>query len=174
MVCKNKFYYGLISVIMTLAISFNVMAKSSDKCIIRGDLSGLDGKGWVYLKDSWNDHRIVDSTRYENGKFELRIKNAVSIDYKSSDDAEYKDAGLEILGVSFDYKLKQWKEFCRSNEMVWPNICDPKSHMSEIFKLYGIQGIPDNILIDCRTGIIIRRDLRGENLMEELGKLLGK
>ena len=73
MVCKNKFYYGLISVIMALAISLNAMAKPSAKCIIRGDVSGLDGTGWVYLKDNWNDHRIVDSTQYENGKFELRI-----------------------------------------------------------------------------------------------------
>ena len=86
--------------------------------------------------------------------------------------SKYKDAGLEILGVSFDYKLKQWKEFCRSNEMVWPNVCDPKSHMSEIFKLYGIHGIPDNVLIDCKTGLIIGRDLRGDMLEAKLEELL--
>jgi len=37
--------------------------------------------------------------------------------------------------------------------------------------IYGINGIPDNFLID-QNGTIIERDLRGEKLNEKLKELL--
>ena len=37
--------------------------------------------------------------------------------------------------------------------------------------IYGINGIPDNFLID-RNGIIVGRNLRGEKLNEKLAELL--
>ena len=52
----------------------------------------------------------------------------------------------------------------------WINVCDDKEH--NISSLYGIWGIPDNVMIDCSTGIIVKRDLRGKHLNEELNSLL--
>lgn len=84
----------------------------------------------------------------------------------------FKDKGLEILGVSCDYDVNDCKDYVESKGLNWIHVCEGKGHTIEPWTLYGLIGIPDNVLIDCKTGIIIRRDLRGEYLIDELAKLL--
>ena len=79
--------------------------------------------------------------------------------------------GLEILGVSCDYDVNDCREYVDEHGLNWLNVCEGKGHTIEPWTLYGLVGIPDNVLIDCKTGIIIRRDLRGEILMNELSLL---
>ena len=52
------------------------------------------------------------------------------------------------------------------------HVCEGKGHNIEPWTLYGLIGIPDNILIDCKTGIIIRRNLRGQHMIDVLSELL--
>lgn len=84
----------------------------------------------------------------------------------------FKDKGLEIFGVSCDYDVNECKNFVEAEGLNWLNVCEGKGHMTEPWTLYGLVGIPDNVLIDCKTGIIIHRDLRGEYLLDELSELL--
>ena len=84
--------------------------------------------------------------------------------------SRFKDRGLEIVGLAVDDNAERCNRYISENDMRWINACDDKEH--GISSHYGIWGIPDNVLIDCKTGIIIRRDLRGEHLNEELTKLM--
>ena len=84
----------------------------------------------------------------------------------------FKDKGLEILGVSCDYDVNDCRRYVESKGLNWIHVCEGKGHIIEPWALYGLIGIPDNVLIDCKTGIIIRRNLRGEYLIDELAKFL--
>ena len=84
----------------------------------------------------------------------------------------FKDKGLEILGVSCDYDVNDCKSYVEAKGLNWIHVCEGKGHTIEPWTLYGLIGIPDNVLIDCKTGIIIRRNLRGEYLIDELSVLL--
>lgn len=42
-------------------------------CVIEGKLTGLEGDGWVYMTDMWNDGEIIDSTEYHNGVFRFEV-----------------------------------------------------------------------------------------------------
>ena len=84
----------------------------------------------------------------------------------------FKDKGLEILGVSCDYDVNDCKSYVEAKGLNWIHVCEGKGHTIEPWTQYGLIGIPDNVLIDCKTGIIIRRDLRGEYLIDELTSLL--
>ena len=84
--------------------------------------------------------------------------------------SQFKDKGLEIVGVAVSDLAEPCKRYISENGISWINVCDDKEH--NINSIYGIWGIPDNVLIDCETGIIVRRELRGNYLIEELNSLL--
>ena len=46
---------------------------SLKKCVIEGNISGLDGQGWIYMVDTWNDNEVMDSTQYNNGVFRFEV-----------------------------------------------------------------------------------------------------
>lgn len=84
----------------------------------------------------------------------------------------FKDKGLEIFGVSCDYDINECKNYVEAEGLNWMHVCEGKGHTIEPWSLYGLIGIPDNVLIDCKTGIIVRRDLRGEYMLDALSELL--
>ena len=68
-------------------------ACTNDRCTITGNVSGLDGEGWVLLKDIWNDFNVIDSVRYENGRLGFEIDNVdfetfVCLEYMPDDDPD--------------------------------------------------------------------------------------
>lgn len=79
--------------------------------------------------------------------------------------------GFEILGVSCDYDREEWRRYIEKNGIGWINVCEGQGADIKPWELYGLIGIPDNVLIDCSTGIIIGRDLRGDHLVRTLGTL---
>jgi thiol-disulfide isomerase/thioredoxin len=82
----------------------------------------------------------------------------------------YKDAGLEILGVSFDDKKEAWVKAIKEDGMPWVQISALKGFENEAAKIYKIQGIPSSLLINP-DGEIIAYDLRGENLEKKLADI---
>jgi hypothetical protein len=57
--------------------------------------------------------------------------------------------------------------------MPWAHLSDLKGWESLVTKVYKINSIPDNLLIDPQ-GKIVARGLRGEALHEKLKEVLGE
>ena len=82
----------------------------------------------------------------------------------------FHDKGLEIVGVSFDKDKKNWTSAVERFGMTWPQMSDLKYWESAAVSLYGIRGIPANVLLDP-DGKIIALDLQGDNLQKKLEEI---
>ena len=83
----------------------------------------------------------------------------------------YKSKNFTVLGVSLDKKKEAWINAIATDKLVWQHISDLKQWSSDAVSLYGIEGIPHNVLIDPQ-GKIIAEGLRGEELEVKLAALL--
>lgn len=84
---------------------------------------------------------------------------------------KYKDKNFTVLGVSLDNDKTAWLAAIAKDKLSWKQISDLKQWESEAVKLYGIDGIPYNVLLDPQ-GKIIATALRGEDLEATLDKVL--
>lgn len=84
----------------------------------------------------------------------------------------YKDKGFTILGVSLDAaKAKDaWLAAIKKDGLTWTQVSDLSGWSNTAAKLYGVQAIPQNFLIDP-NGMIIAKNLRGEDLNKKLASL---
>ncbi|MES1249097.1 MAG: TlpA disulfide reductase family protein, partial [Chitinophaga rupis] len=75
--------------------------------------------------------------------------------------AKYHDKGFNILSVSLDQpgKKDSWLKAIHDDKLTWNHVSDLKFWNSSVVKLYGVQGIPLNFLIDPQ-GKIVGRNLR--------------
>jgi peroxiredoxin len=83
----------------------------------------------------------------------------------------YKDKNFTVLGVSLDQDKSNWLQAIKVDKLDWTHVSDLKYWENEVAKMYNIQGIPANMLIDP-NGKIIARDLRAQLLQEKLKELL--
>jgi len=83
---------------------------------------------------------------------------------------KYRDRGFEIFGVSNDYNRDSWIKAIEKDSLIWENVSELKGGQDDANYIYSISGIPSNYLID-KKGIIIARNLRGDELAEKLKKL---
>lgn len=86
---------------------------------------------------------------------------------------KYHSRNFEVLSVSLDQpgKRAEWIKAIQHDGMPWQHVSDLLFWKSPIAKLYAIQSIPQNFLIDP-GGKIVAENLRGEELSRALGKLL--
>lgn len=84
---------------------------------------------------------------------------------------EYKDKNFTILGISLDNNKGKWLKAIADDNLAWTHVSDLKYWDSEIPALYGVRGIPSNILLDP-DGVVIARNLTGEALQEKLQEVL--
>jgi peroxiredoxin len=87
---------------------------------------------------------------------------------------QYKDKNFTVLGVSLDRpgSKQAWIKAIEADGLVWKQVSDLKFWDGTAVKLYGIQTIPQNILVDP-SGKIIAKNLRAEALSSFLKKILG-
>eukprot|EP01012_Entosiphon_sulcatum_P032616 TRINITY_DN41460_c0_g1_i1.p1 TRINITY_DN41460_c0_g1~~TRINITY_DN41460_c0_g1_i1.p1 ORF type:complete len:383 (+),score=49.70 TRINITY_DN41460_c0_g1_i1:29-1150(+) len=87
---------------------------------------------------------------------------------------KFKDKGFTVLGVSLDRPGKKdaWLKAIADDKLTWTHVSDLKFWDNEVAKMYGIQSIPANFLIDP-TGKIIAKGLREQALQDKLQELLG-
>jgi peroxiredoxin len=83
---------------------------------------------------------------------------------------KYHDQGFDILGVSFDTDKEKWLAAIEKDGLTWTHVSDLQGWSNAAGALYAIAFIPQNALI--KDGVIVARNLEGEELMEEIGRQL--
>jgi peroxiredoxin len=88
---------------------------------------------------------------------------------------KFKDKNFTILGVSLDRPgdKDKWLAAIHKDGLNWTQVSDLKFWNNEVSTAYGIQAIPQNILLDP-SGKIIAKGLRGKDLEDKLAQIFGK
>ena len=86
---------------------------------------------------------------------------------------KYKGKDFEIVGYSLDSEQKELEDVVKKENILWPNVFGENANQIKLDKIYAIRAIPRNFLIDP-NGVIIQKNLRGEELEAELKKIFGK
>lgn len=86
----------------------------------------------------------------------------------------FKNKNFTILGVSLDRpgNKEKWVEAINNDGLTWTHVSDLQWWNNAAAKLYNVQGIPLNILVDP-SGKIVARNLRGPELHMKLCEVLG-
>ncbi len=87
---------------------------------------------------------------------------------------KFKKKNFEILGVSLDRpgQKESWLKAIKQDNLTWTNVSDLQFWNNAVARLYKVQGIPQNFLIDP-NGKIVAKNLRGPMLESKLCELLG-
>ena len=80
---------------------------------------------------------------------------------------KFKSSGFEIYAVSLDEVREDWLKAIKEDKINWTHVSDLKGKISDACITYGIDGLPDNFLID-KEGRIVGRNLRGKDLINAL------
>jgi thiol-disulfide isomerase/thioredoxin len=84
---------------------------------------------------------------------------------------QFKDKNFTVIGVSLDDKKDLWVNAIKDNHFDWVEVCDLKGRQNEVAVAYGISAIPQSLLVDP-NGIIIAKNLRGDDLVEKLKEVI--
>jgi peroxiredoxin len=84
---------------------------------------------------------------------------------------KYKNKNFTILGVSLDDDKAAWLGAIKKDGLAWKQVSDLKGWSNAAAKLYGVESIPYNVLLDP-TGKIIATSLRDEALGKKLEEVL--
>ena len=84
---------------------------------------------------------------------------------------EYKDKNFTIVGISLDKDKSKWLKAITDDNLAWTHLSDLKYWDSEIPALYGVRGIPANVLLDP-DGVIVAKNITGEDLHKKLKEVI--
>ena len=86
----------------------------------------------------------------------------------------FKNRNFTVLGVSLDrpgYR-QNWIDAIKNDGLAWTQVSDLQWWNNAAAKLYNVEGIPFNLLVDP-NGKIVARNLRGPELRAKLCEILG-
>ncbi len=83
---------------------------------------------------------------------------------------KYHPMGLEILGVSFDSKKDRWLDAIEKDGLPWAHVSDLGGWGNATASLYAVKSIPHSVLVNPE-GVIVAKNLRGEELHEKLAEV---
>jgi peroxiredoxin len=85
---------------------------------------------------------------------------------------QYRDRGFTVLGVSLDKTSQKqaWIAAIKKDGLDWTQVSDLKGFTGEVAKMYNIESIPQNFLVDP-NGEIVAKNLRGEALEKKLAEI---
>lgn len=84
---------------------------------------------------------------------------------------KYNPQGFTVYGISLDDNKDKWINAIETDKLIWSNhVSELKGWDNDYARTYGVMSIPSNYLID-KEGIIIAKNLRGEDLEAKLAEL---
>ena len=84
---------------------------------------------------------------------------------------EFNKKGFDVFGVSLDQEKEDWLKAIADDKLTWTHVSDLKYWNNAAAKLYGVNSIPANFLLD-KNGIIVGKNLRGEELYNKVKELI--
>lgn len=86
---------------------------------------------------------------------------------------QFKNKNFTILGVSLDRpgQKSAWLQAIKEDNLTWTHVSDLNFWHNAVAKLYKVESIPQNFLLDP-NGVIIAKNLKGDELAEKLKELL--
>jgi peroxiredoxin len=85
---------------------------------------------------------------------------------------EFHKLGFDVFGVSLDETKEEWVKAIADDKLTWTHVSDLQYWNNAAAKLYAVNSIPANFLLD-ETGTIVGRDLREEALYNKVKEVLG-
>ncbi len=85
--------------------------------------------------------------------------------------ARYSNRGLVVVGVNVDNQLVELEKFLQSNRLAWPQLHSKDGLDGELANRLGVLTPPTIFLID-KQGRVVRNNLHGRELADELKKLI--
>ncbi len=143
-------------------------AKRSQLGVIAADFTQFDPDGKsVSLSNFKGKYVLVDFWASWCGPCRAENPNVLAAYNK------YKNKNFEILGVSIDEpnKKNEWLKAVKDDGLTWVQVSDTKEGGNTAAKLYGVNAIPFNFIVDPQ-GKIVARNLRGAELEKKLAELL--
>ncbi len=83
---------------------------------------------------------------------------------------KFKDKGFDILAVSLDDKKERWMKAIYDDGLTWTHVSELQSWNNAVAKMYGVNAIPSNFLLDPE-GRIIAKNLDGKKLEQKLDEI---
>lgn len=84
---------------------------------------------------------------------------------------EFHKMGFDVFGVSLDKTKEEWVKAIADDKLTWTHVSDLQYWNNAAARLYAVNSIPANFLLD-EKGIIIGRNLRGEDLYNKVQEIL--
>lgn len=85
---------------------------------------------------------------------------------------EFSKKGFDVFGVSLDRTKEDWVKAISDDKLTWTHVSDLQYWNSAAAKLYAVNAIPANFLLDA-NGTIVARNLREEALYNKVKEVLG-
>ena len=86
---------------------------------------------------------------------------------------EFNKEGFDVFGVSLDRTKDEWVKAISDDKLTWTHVSDLQYFNNTAARLYEVNSIPANFLLD-ESGVIIARNLREDELYNKVKEVIDR